>query len=244
MATLALQQPKDEFLNTFLKPEQNMLVIKSINKTPILTRYYPKKTNVKSVIETLLNKIKYTFNAGGSEPCENPNIILKYNNNYLTEEEKMLSEYGISKRYEEVNIAIKPRNLNLLNYGNPTDIVSIMKSRNQGKKNNQYFIKTLTGKTVTLNLPKDALVYEMKAAFCLKEGTPMDQQRMIFKGIEMEMEETVSNLANKESTFHVVLRLCGGMFHEVSGRDGQYADLKEIDGVVFDIDPIEDENQK
>lgn len=244
MATLALQQPKDEFLNTFLKPEQNMLVIKSINKIPILTRYYPKKTTVKSVIKTLLNKINYTFNTVVSEPCENPNIILKYNNNYLIEEEKKLSEYGISKRYEEVNISIKPQNLEQLDYGNPNDIVSIMKSRNQGKKGSQYFIKTLTGKTSTLELPKDALVYEMKAAFNLKEGTPMDQQRIIFEGREIEMEEKISNFAKKESTFHCVLRLCGGMFHEVSGRDGQYANLKEIDGIIFDIDPIEDEKQK
>lgn len=243
MATLTLQHPKDDFLNTFLKPEQNMLVIKSINTTPILTRYYPQKTTVKSVMETLLNKIKYTYQVGGdSEYSENPNIILKYKENYLSESEKKLSEYGISNRYEEVKIFIKPRNVEQFEYAPSNIIVDILNSRSKDQGKNQYFIKTLTGKTITLFLPKDALVYEMKACVHLKEGTPPDQQRIIFQGREMELDKKITDIgASNEATFHLVLRLCGGMYHEVSGRDGKYAELKEIDGIVFDIDPEEEQ---
>jgi ubiquitin C len=81
------------------------------------------------------------------------------------------------------------------------------------------FVKTLTGKTVTLNLPSNATVADMKQAFQDKEGISADQQRLIFSGKALEDGRTLAeyNIVN-ESKVYFALRLRGGMFHETSGR--------------------------
>ena len=115
------------------------------------------------------------------------NLYLKVNDNYHKYDYRIFKDYYFGKK---INVELCDFNPN---------------------GNTLVFIKTLTGKTISVKLNKSDTVEYLKFGIYLQEGIPLHEQRLIFGGTQLEDKRTLYyyNILN-ESTIHLVLRLRGG----------------------------------
>ena len=78
----------------------------------------------------------------------------------------------------------------------------------------QIFVKTLTGRTLTVIVSKGDTVENLKEKITEKEGIPVDRQRLIYGSKQLQNNLTVTDYdITKNITIHLVLRVPGGCRH-------------------------------
>eukprot|EP00698_Gefionella_okellyi_P003510 TRINITY_DN1330_c0_g1_i1.p1 TRINITY_DN1330_c0_g1~~TRINITY_DN1330_c0_g1_i1.p1 ORF type:complete len:382 (+),score=64.17 TRINITY_DN1330_c0_g1_i1:226-1371(+) len=82
-------------------------------------------------------------------------------------------------------------------------------------------VRTLTGKSLHFFVRGSDTVAQLQVNIQGAEGIPLDQQRLILSGKQLDEERVLSDYGILDrATVHLVLKLRGGMLQETSGRDG------------------------
>ena len=76
----------------------------------------------------------------------------------------------------------------------------------------QIFVKTLTGKTITIDVQENETISSIKSKIKDKIEIPTDHQRLIFSNKQLDDNCTLKDYdIHRESTLHLVVRLPGGI---------------------------------
>ena len=90
------------------------------------------------------------------------------------------------------------------------------------------YVKSLTGRSIYIEITHQMSIEELKMKIQEKDGTPVEQQRFIYAGKDLDDPMLVGRYnIQKDSTLHLVLRLRGGM-HHISSTGNSKKDFESL----------------
>jgi hypothetical protein len=201
----------------------NIVTINTLNSKKIHVKYNPAVQTIKTIHDWFFNEFKYKLL--NFEHFEYN--FLDEQNNVIPITNSVEDTIHITKNTKKFNLTIQNTNSQKKVYQ-----PELFKETSNSFR---MYVKTLTGKSypVYLNKLNETTIYDLKLYIQENDSIPTDQMRLIFNGRELDDKNFLAdyNLI-RNGNIHMVLKLCGGMFNEVSGRNGAYEPLAEN---FFDI---------
>ncbi len=111
----------------------------------------------------------------------------------------------------------------------------------------QIFVRTLGGRTITLDVEPTDTVEHLRETLQSKRGVPPDFVRLVFGGKELQDEHTLDDYGiHSECTLHFLLRLRGGIycyFH--NDANGETSDtVAEVEKKINEQEGVKVEQQR
>ena len=86
--------------------------------------------------------------------------------------------------------------------------VAVQDDNNNEVDGGQFYIKTLTGKTIVCSLDPNMTIYSVKEQIAQAEQIPVEQQRLVYQGKQLEDNQTLGSYGIlNNACLHLVLRL-------------------------------------
>lgn len=210
------------YINIDVGDDKQLITIDSVNNHKIYLLYKIGEQSLKTIMHWLINVFKYS--------CDNYKSM---NDFKFSQNGKMLEtthDYEVTKNLLKSNPVLK---LNLVSNPFQFNYERFILNDSKFVSNKEsiiVYVKNISGKSSRIDVnPKITKVGELKLKIQDMEGIPPEQQRLIFSGRQLEDDIILSNYyVENGCCFHMVLRLRGGMYNEVSGRNGQYEPLTNI----------------